>query len=231
MGSDFYSIDEAANRLGCCRKTIHNYIKKGFLSSQRNGRDTMVLKKDVEQLSIDLGTDAPALNRANWFKLYARLEKMERELFTVKHILEIRDEPLRVSPLECIQLHDLSVNFLTKSSWTLPEMELWAKYFERMDDTFLKALAEANQNQKAWQPLFKLCIFMIRQVGADLEKKPTVPLQSLLLKLDEGRKKLRGTILMWVASGQGGLPEAFLATLEDPQETVARRLGGSNGKS
>lgn len=225
MGSEFCSVEETANRLGCCKKSVFNYIKKGFLTVQRSGRTPMILKKDVEQMALDLGSDAPALNRQNWFKLYARLEKVEREMITVKHILEIRDQPLRVSAVECVQLYNLAVGFLERSSWSQDEMELWGKYFESMDEVFLKALTEANQDPNAWQPIFKLCVAMLRFICAELESKPTVSMQALFMKLDEGRKKLRGTVLVWVSSGLGNVPEAFLATLENPVESVARRLG------
>jgi hypothetical protein len=225
LGSEFYTIPETANRLGCCQKSVRNYIKKGFLSIQRSNRVTLVLKEDVDQLAIDQGRDAPAMNRENWFRLNARMEKAEHELFTIKHILEIRSEPLRISPLECKQLYQLSIEYLTKNPWTPEALELWAGYFEKMDDVFLQDLAMANQNQQAWQPFFKLCLAMRRQVEEGLAQKPTIPLQALFMKLDEGRKKLRGTVLMWVSSGQGTVPEAFLATMEDPKETVARHLG------
>jgi excisionase family DNA binding protein len=225
MGSEYFTLDEAATRLKCCRKTIQNYIKKGFLTPQRQGKSVLIPVKDVEQLATDMGSDTPALNRQSWFRLWARVEKLENEMMAVKHILDIRTDPLRATPEELRGLHMMASQYLSQKTWRIEEMQLWAKQFEKMDEVFLKGVSEATENHKAWQPFFRLCVEMQRQVLEDTKKTPSRDLETLFLQLDEGRKKLRGTILTWIDSGQGALPEAFLASLESPREGLARALG------
>jgi hypothetical protein len=225
VGSDFYTVDQAANRLGKSRRSVFNYMDKGFLSKKTEGGVKGVSKLDVEQLAVDLGSDAPAMNRANWFKMNARVNRMENELLVVKRILEIRDEPLRPNEDMAKGLYKAATESLACGVWEPEEMELWAKQFEALDEVALKAISVAVQDHKAWQPFFRLCIDMMRLAWERHTAKPSLESQALHMKLDEGRKKMRGTILMWVMAGEGLLPEAFLATLESPQETVARRLG------
>lgn len=225
MGRDFYSIDEAARRLGKSKRTVYNYIDKGFLAKESSGEEKGVRKTDVEQLAIDLGSDAPAMNRANWFQMNARLERMEREMLVVKRILEIRGMPLRPDAAGARGLFAAATESLARGCWSVEEMELWSKQFDAFDETTLRSIAAAMKNTEAWQPFFNLCVNMMERAEALQAAKPTLEGQALVQRLDEGRKKLRGTVLMWLSAGQGLLPEAVLASLETPQETVSRKLG------
>ena len=225
MGSDFYSIPEAMNRLGKSRRSVYNYMAKGFLSKATLGAEKGVRKTDVEQLAVELGADAPAMNRANWFKMFSRLERLEQEMVAVKHILEIRGFPLRPSENEARGLLAAVTESLARGEWGSEEMMLWADQFERFDEVTLKSIAKAVTDAGAWKPFFDLSLRMMLKASEMHKDKPSIETLALHQKLDEGRKKMRGVVLMWIASGAGMLPEAFLASLESPKETVSRKLG------
>lgn len=44
---DLLSTDEVAGLLGCCSKTIRNYIRDGKLAASRPGRDYLIRWGDV----------------------------------------------------------------------------------------------------------------------------------------------------------------------------------------
>ena len=231
MGSDFYTIDQAMNRLGKSKRSIYNYIRMGYLLQATEGKVKGVKKSDVEQLAIDQGSDAPAMNRSNWFKMNAKLARLEQAMIAVEHILEIRSQPLRPGPNEGRGLLEAAKNSLSYGTWELREVEMWAGLFDRFDEATLKTISVETQDSLAWQPFFKLCVAMMNFTWALHTQKPTLESQALHQKLDEGRKKLRNVVHLWISSGEGPLPEAFLASLETPKETVARRLGAGTAKA
>lgn len=225
MGSAFLSFEEAANRLGRSKRSIHNYVKRGFIKRTLHGGDVVLRREDVEQLAIELGADMPAMTRHSFFRMQARLDKLENEMTTVKHILEIRDEPLRPSTEEVRGIYGAARAALSVGKWSTEEVESWSSLFERMDETFLDYLVKATQELKAWVPLFELCLAM--QESASHQLKTSLEWQARYRQLEEGRKKLRGTIIVWTEMGRGTSHDLLLSALDDPKEGLIRRLSAS----
>lgn len=226
MGSTlFYTYAEAANRLGKSKRSIHNYVKRGYIKSQTKDGNTVLSRHDVEQLAIELGSDLPAMNRKTFFQLQSRLQKLEEEMKTVKHILEIRDEPLRPSDVELQTLYGAAQSYLAAGKWEKDTIDSWAGLFERMDEGFLEKLIKTTQEPKAWVPIFDLCLRM--HDFAHSQTQESLEWQVRYQKLDEGRKKLRGTIIMWTEMGRGTTPYPLLSSLEDPKEGLLRKLAAS----
>ena len=223
MGSGFYSFEEAANRLGRSKRSIHSYVKQGLLKRVVNNGLVLLRKEDVEQLAVELGSDAPAMNRHSFFQIQSRLAKLENEMVTIKHILEIRDEPLRPGANEAIGLYRAAADSLSRKKWVMDEVRLWADQFERMDEVAVETICKANQNPKAWVVFYDLLLEMQKYVAAQFSKKPDLEWQALEKKLDEGRKKLRPTIVILIEMNKG-VSESFIGSLEDPKETLLRRL-------
>ncbi|MGJ5642821.1 helix-turn-helix domain-containing protein [Formosa sp. S-31] len=51
---EYYSIEEVAEQLKCSKLTVHNYIKKGFLSAFKLGRRNYVKRVDLDKALIEV---------------------------------------------------------------------------------------------------------------------------------------------------------------------------------
>lgn len=225
MGSAFYTYEEAANRLGKSRRSVFNYVKRGYLKNYIREGQVVVRKEDVEQLAVELGSDLPAMNRHTFFQMQSRLQKLENEMTTVKHILEIRDEPLRPSDSEAIAISAAAKTYLAAGNWTAEHVDQWLPLFEKMDESFLEKLISATQEPKAWVPIFHLCLRMLELA---LKNSPTsLEWQARAKRLDEGRRKLRGTVIMWTEMGRGTTEEVVLRSLDDLKEGLLRKIVAS----
>jgi hypothetical protein len=225
MGSGFYTYAEAANRLGKSKRSIFNYVKRGYIKSSLREGQTVLNRDDVEQLSIELGSDLPAMNRMAFLQMANRLQKLEHEMNTVKHILEIRDEPLRPSDAETSGIFNAAKTYLAAGVWTEEHVDQWVGLFERMDEMFLEKLISATREPKAWVPIYELCIRM-----CDLAQKQgasSLPWQARAQRLGEGRRKLRGTIIMWTEMGRGTTSEVILSGIDDLKESLLRKVAAS----
>ena len=115
--------------------------------------------------------------------------------------------------------------YLGSTKWDAATVDSWAGLFDRMDEGFLEKLVAVTQEARAWVPIFELCLRMMefshKQVLTSLEW------QARFKKLDEGRKKLRATIIMWTEMGRGSTPGSLLASLDDPKEGLLRKLATS----
>lgn len=220
MGSELCSYEWAANRLGRSKRSIHNYIKKGFLRPVRHGGEPQLHFAEVEQLALELGTDFPSVSRATFFQIQTELKKLRDEMEAVKHMLEIRDESLRPSPIEAKGLIEAARDSLGRKKWRAEEIFIWAQQFEKMDEVSLTMLAKADPlNHEPWKIFYALCLEMLTTVSTQhgLES------QALAKRLEAGRQRMRGTVLLWVELGNGGVPETVFGDLDTPKEKVLRR--------
>jgi hypothetical protein len=220
MGSGNYTIAEAANRLRRSKRQVHNYMNDGFLTRIVENGAVFLLREDVELLAVDLGTDMPALNRKTFFQLSAKVKRLEEEMTAVKHILEIRDAPLRPSPEEARGLHAAACESLSRRNWEVYEIQLWAQQFEKLDEVALDLVSNVVQQQKPWLPFYELCLELMKSVS------PKAGLESAALhrRLDEGRKKMRSTILMWIEMGRGTVPDNVFRLVDSGKESVLRKV-------
>lgn len=233
MGRAFYRFSEAAARLGCSKRSIHNYTKKGFLRKFVVDDGSVVIDRgDVDQLAADRGTDFPAMNRTTFLELQRRLKKLEDEMVTVKHILQIRDDQLRISPHIAEGFFKAALDsFQSTGRWEQKEVEMWAEHFERMDEVTMETIAKATLRQDCWVPFFRLCIALQEYAASKYVEKPDIVWQALHKKLDEGRKKLRAVAILWMEMGKGTLPETFIRALEDPKEALFQSLARKGAKA
>ena len=218
--SEYYTFEQAANRLNRSKRSIHVYVKDGFIGKRRVDGQVVLLKEDVEQLAIEIGADMPAMNRKTFFQLQARIKKLEDEMHAVKHILEIRDQPLRPTIQEAQGLHAAASESMTRrGNWNPDEIRLWADQFEKMDEVSFDSFSSALADPKPWMIFYQLCMWMMETVS----RSKTPEMLALHKRLDEGRKKMRGTVLMWIEMGRGSVPENVFRLLDFDKETVIRR--------
>ncbi len=232
MGRSFYTYDEAARRLQKSKRTVLNYIKKGLLRAVPQDGTRMIDKEDVETLAIDLGADYPVLNRVSVFRMMARLEKLENEMRTVTHILELKDDPLRPDPVAAKGFHAAACEALVRTAnreWTIEEVRLWAGQLEKMDEETLEAFCVAMGDNKAWSPFFRLCremeTYASRQTVAAADHKVYLEWYQLEKQLANGRRKLRAAIVLFIEMGKGASTERLLDLIDDPGASVIHKLG------
>lgn len=231
MGSSFYTFQEAANRLGCSKRSIHNYVKKGYLRKVQHNDNIVLMRDDVEQLAVSTGVDMPAFNRKNFYMLLSRVQKLEEDMGLCRKILEIRDSPLRPSKEEGIQLQAAASKALAVHHWTEPEIEMWASVFERFDEVSLQMLSEGLTQSHPYEVFFKLCIEQMKRVSTEPNFQTNLEAQLIHKRLDEGRKRMRATILMWLQIGHGVVPTAVVEKLESEKAALFKRVANSKGRA
>jgi predicted DNA-binding protein (UPF0251 family) len=224
MGSVFIRFDEAATRLGVSKRSIHNYLKKGLLRRSVQDGEVLLHKDEVEQLAVEMGADFPALNRKSFFQLMSRLQKMEERMTVVMRMLDIRDNPLRPNINEARALYAAAKESLERGNWPRAEMKTWAGVFDRFDEVALERIQEAVNETNPWAPFFKLVVGMQDFLAKEGGAKPDLSTQTLQQLLDEGRKKIRATVVMWIELGRGTIPQNLLKTLDSDKEALLKKL-------
>ena len=233
MGSSFYTVEEAASRLNRCKRSIWDYINKGLIKKELRSGKVVLPVDDVEQLALSLGTDYPALTRQTYFLMQARLKKLEEEMVTVKTILEIRVDPLRLDNIAARGMFEASKHYLAATGtkdFVISEenVDHWADIFIRVDEETLDSLVKANLEPTAWKPFYEWCLVLLNYSTLQDQVKPSIVWQARAQKLDQGRKKIRDAIIFWVESGRGTTSAMVADILDSPKEALVRRLGGKN---
>jgi DNA-binding transcriptional MerR regulator len=224
MGRTFVTFEEAATRLGCSKRSIHSYVKKGLIRKKSENGAVVLYWEDVEQLAVDKGVDAPAMNRKNFITMMSRLQKLEQDMTVVRRMMEIRDDPLRPVVGMAAGLYQAASSSLASKTWQPEEVNLWASQFERFDEVTLDAIRDATQDPNCWQVFYKLCLAQMDFAWAQYSASPDLNWRTLHLRLDEGRKKLRAVALIWIELGRGQLTPSILKEVNSPKEDLLQRL-------
>lgn len=224
MGSLFVTIEEASNRLGRSKRSIHNYINKGYLRKTIQDGKVVLYKEEVEQLANDTGVDNPAFNRTNFNILMGRITKLEKDMGICRRALEIREHPLRPTKEEAIGLHAAASKALMINYWTDAELDTWASLFDRFDEVALDMFRDELASTKPYEVFYHLCLAQMRFVSSNVDFTTSLTLQVMHKRLDEGRKRMKTTLLMWVEMGRGHVSEEVLHKLETDKESMFTRL-------
>jgi len=225
MGRSFYSITEAASRLGRSKRSVYDYVKKGFLREEVQDGKRVVDREDVEQLAADKLQQSPVVNRKTLFTLTNRVEKLENEMRAALGALELRDVVIRPQPPEAIEYYKTATESLSrKDLWTLEEIEGWANLFATFDELTLETFTLAVQDNKAWVPFYQLCLGMLGFVTKKNTAKPELPWVQAQERLELGRVKLRSAIILLIEMRKGVTPETLMALAENPKEVVMQGL-------
>lgn len=228
--SSLMTITEAANRLGRSKRSIHNYINKGFIRRKSVDGDVVVHREDVEQLAEELGTDFPALNRRTLFEINNRLRKLEEEMATVKQVwssLGLQENPLRPDAKEAAALHKAATDYLSVDTYQWKELESWSGLFLQIDERVIEKVGEVTSSHQPWHPFLTLASRMVEFVGKAKGIKTDISLQSLRAKLEMGRKRVREAALLWVEAGKGTVPAHLFKALDSDKESLLRSLSNS----
>lgn len=224
MGSLFYSFQEAANSLGCSKRTIHNYIKQGYLRKSNQDGKVVLFKEDVEQLAAETGVNLPPFNRKNFFLLLRRVEKLEQDMLIARRRLDIQSDPLRPSAQEAALLMREAEHANVRGTWSSPEMEQWVSVFERLDETALESMKKHLGSLNPYVPFFKLCMSMMQSVASIEKFESSLDAQLMHKKLDEARRKMRECIFMWLKVSSPLNAEEVVQSLDTEKEKLFKKL-------
>lgn len=225
MGSAKVDQTWTANRLSTTTRTIRNYVRDGLLKQYMQDNKPVYDREEVEQLAIDRGSDAPALTRKAVFALMNRVQKLEQDNEVIRRALDIQNSPLRPEPAEALGLYRAASLSLGAGKWHLDEMKTWATLYDRMDEVGLKLIGDAAVLDKPWEVFFKLCLAQLAQLVATPGFKTTLDLQILHKHLEEGRKRLRSAVLIWVELHRAQDPVMqVVQTMESGAGALLRRL-------
>lgn len=229
MGSANYSFDEASSRLGRSKRSVHEYVKKGFIKKRIENGKSALSKEDVDQLAVELGVDLPSMNRHTFLQMQSRLKKLEDEMGAVKHILELRDTPpLRPDPSTGLTLITAVQAYLHVQDkdlvWTPPFIEQWASILERLDEESLNLFAKVSNDTQVWSYFFKFCTALMDFCWVQDRKAPSIEWQLRAGRLDGARKRLREVVVTWVEMGKGTLPQQLAESLSSNREALISRV-------
>lgn len=224
MGSALCTQEWVANRLNLSKRSVRGLVQRGFLKQQIVDGKPAYDRVEVEQLATDRGTDYPVMNRKSFLELQRRVSKLEQDMSVVRRAMDISAQPLRPNAMEANQLYKAAVASLAGGKWELEEIDAWSSIFDRLDEPALTSIGEAIVTDRPWEVFFRLLNGQMIQLGGEKNFATSLRLQELHKKLDEGRKKLRGTILVWMEMQRGNPTEKALKSVENGLDDLKRRI-------
>jgi len=229
MGSGLCSFEEAAERLGKSKRSIHLYVAQGRLKKVNDGGKKVLDRESVDLMAVDLQESLQPMNRKTLFKIQSSVTRLEEEMRAVKHALELRDAPpLRPDTNGCLGLISACARYAAiqdKSQfWTTNLVDSWADLFERMDEETFTSFANASNNPHAWVPFFKFCSDLMDFCWANDAQRPSLEWQARAGRLATARQRLRGVVVALVEMGKGTVPPQFLEALGTPREALVAQV-------
>lgn len=221
------TFEEAANRLGRSKRSVHNYVKQGFIKKGLLDGKVVLQRDDVEQLAIELGADLPAMNRKTFFQLQSRIQKLEEQMVLVQQMWGIQEKPLHPSETEAGGIYRAALDSLKSSpTWTVQEMEMWVDLFLRFDEQTLSQISKTARVNNPWDVFMKLSLGFASLVSQDKSFAASLPLQALHQKIETARKRLKAEAVLWIEAHRG-LP-TDLKQYDTPKEDLLRKLGSKS---
>ena len=191
------TVAEAARVLSKTERTIRNYIRLGQLSSITNGRSRYLDPEEVQELLVE--HDSPRAPVTEFKSLRAQVRRLEAEMAVIRHMLDLRNESLGMTPEYATQLYATAIEQYGRpaGSYSISEFEGWAQIFSRIDETDLQTFC-MYPNPEAWKVLLRLSARMVADVVGRKEYSTSLPLQSTHRLLAEGRRRLRISIFIFL---------------------------------
>lgn len=198
------SVAEAARVLSKTERTIRNYISFGQLSSITRGRSRYLDPEEVQELVTE--QDSPRATVTEIRALRASVRRLESEMAVIRHMLDLRNESLGMTPEYASQLYAAAIEQYGRpaGSYSIAELEGWAQVFSRLDEADLQVFC-AHPTPEAWKVLLRLSARMITDVVSRKEYSTSLALQSTHRLLAEGRRRLRISIFIFLES-RGAVP-------------------------
>jgi hypothetical protein len=196
---ELYTFDEAAKVIGCSKRSVHNYIKKGFITRVFDTTDnTPKVKKDeVILFTGESSTTYPGISKRSFMELSRRVQRAEETLAVMKVILGIGERPIRCNEVQAAGFTNACLLNLNNTSWTPEEMDFWANQILLFDEITLGSIAKVGLETAPWVPYFKLISAMYEKSLVDFDTKPSITTEKLKVKLEKTKKHLYSMGLIW----------------------------------
>lgn len=180
MGSTFISMDDAQERLGCCRKTLLRYIQKGYLRPSLEGMRRGILEEDLIQF-MKRGESATPLpfNKITISQLFARVAILEGQISVLQKLLNIRYESLNLTDPQIQNLYQMAKHHLI-NNWEPHSEDTWADALIRISTEDFNQLERVVQDKQPWKPFYMLALAMARDAyNKDLRDQFTAAVNHL----------------------------------------------------
>jgi len=224
LGSDFVSFDQAAERLGRTKRSIHSYVKRGLLRKSTYKGKSVLFRKDVEAFAASVGTDLPPVNRKALAMIVSRVEHLESDMAMVRRILSANDDPLRFTiDQEAVSVFKSATDAGKAEEWHLDEIEMWCSLIGRFDETTV-AFLDDSVSGPWWTPFYDLMNKLVDFVAEASRKYDSLPLQALLKVCLSARQNLRHLIILRAEITGVDLDQNLLSVLSSRTDSVLGRL-------
>lgn len=223
MGSEHLSTREAASHLKVSLRTIYNWVQRGLLSRNEEGKiplDELERVEEARQEAADLDTRYELVN------LRYRVEKLEKQVSLLMTLHETDRSPLRMPEASSAELADTARNMLENPhSWDVTLCPSWAKLLDQMDKVTFELCGEGS-----WSLFYNLCLSMMKRVTDHPDFEHTLDLQLLHAHLNRARLNLRTEALLHL-SETGKVPvetrRGPYGTLSTPKEDLLAHLASN----
>lgn len=225
MGSEFCTYKEAAERIGVKQRTIYNYVASGRIRKERKDGKVVLRSEDVEQEAAAHQETMVPFNRRTFMEMRKEIEALKRGFAFIQRQVDTTPiNPFRPDKA-------IAEGFVRDAAFTLgvdrpplAMVEHWAGLFPRFDEVALTMLVTHTGDREAWAPIFKVCMRLMEYVSIQPEFPTSLVLQAMHQKLDEGRRVMRGTIVMWAALNRGNVPEFVFRETASQKERLLAKL-------
>lgn len=231
MGSGFYTYEEAAKVLKKHKRSITNYINRGWLRREVDGDRVGVNAVDVNQMAEDLGITAPPLNRKTITDMQMQIRRLQERMAVHDARAGIDTAPLRPGEVSAKQLYGDAVAFLKMESWPDSLVEAWLDLFPRFDERDFDMIAEATLSTHPWVPFFNLCRAMEEQAERKFQAHSTLHHEKTLVRLRACTAHLRRIAVLWVENGHSNASDIILRVTSSDKKTVLDKVSGKGGKT
>ena len=223
MAKKFMTIQEAANHLDVCEKTVRNYLSRGYLGGTRQvGSNRIWLApEEVESFRREKSESRTRsiVSREEMMKVNSRLRRLESRVETLLHVVDAKHEALGISASYAKTLHAACVEQLQITGWASSLMDPWIHIFMHIDEEDFQTMSEAVADSRPWLPFLRLCTSMSVYVAQHTDYVTSLELQAQHKLLTESRRRLRVSMLCHAE---------LYGTVSDPQVRRMLSLGVPN---
>lgn len=153
-GDVFLTKEEAGDILDKSPRTIHRYIEKGWLEPVFKGRNIGTTRDSVYKLKEELEREVNPY-KVSIQTLEARLMVAESRIGAMMRLLNMRNEPLRLTDPEMKSFYDM-VELCSRQGWPPHNEEMLIDSFMRMDEDALEQCEKIVGDEHPWRPFLML---------------------------------------------------------------------------
>jgi hypothetical protein len=230
MGSGFLTFDQAATRLKTSKRSIHNYVKRGWIRKEVLEGKVGVSAVDVDQLVEDRKVNALPLNRQTFLDLHMKVQRLQERMAVHDSRAGIDGNPLRPNEANARALHSSAKAALSDGSWSDAEVIAWIDLLNRLDEVDLKMIASSCGELQPWTPFFNLCLEMEQMAERRFFERTTLEGEKLLVSVRACKRHLRSLAVVWVEMGHSSASDIVIKASSTDREAVLASISAKAAK-